>query len=124
VSNSQQSLSDVLYWFSLEEEKPTAALVDEYRSRFPEYADAITKFAIELAVDALGLDVPSLDVETVAGPPSSVVMQSISNFQNARYQAEKEKRSNDLEAFSKAQSVVAITNPFSSLEPNQTNSGN
>ena len=115
MSNSQQPLSDVLYWFSLEEDKPTAALVDEYRARFPEYAEAITQFAIELAVDALGPDIPPLDVDTVVGPPSSVVMRSISEFQNALYQAKEERRSDDVEASSKVASDLTV-NPFSSLD--------
>jgi len=119
MSTPQQPLSDVLYWLSLEDAKPTAAIIDEYRDRFPEYAEEITDFALDLALDALVPDTPSPDVETLAGPPSCLVMQSISDFQNARYQAANEKQANDVPSVSSAESANAIANPFSSLESKQ-----
>jgi hypothetical protein len=116
MSNPQQPLSDVLYWLSLEDAKPTAAIIDEYRSRFPEYTQEITDFALDLAFDALILDAQSPDAETLAGPPSNLVMKSISDFQNARYQAANEQQANSVASVPIAKTAVAIANPFTSLD--------
>ncbi|HEY1653711.1 MAG TPA: hypothetical protein VGF86_01200 [Candidatus Tumulicola sp.] len=119
MTNPQQPLSDVLYWLALEESKPTAALIDEYRERFPEYAEAITEFALELAVDALRPELTDFDVETVTAPPSTVVLKSISHFQNTRYQVAKERRVNDAPSISEAENALPIANPFSKLNVDQ-----
>ena len=89
MSNRQLSLDEVLYAFSLEASKPTAALIDDYRQRFPAYADAITEFATDLALDALRPVDMDLDPVDVLQPPSPAVMRAISHFQNARFQAAK-----------------------------------
>jgi len=118
MSNPQLSLNDVLYSFALEQPKPTAELIDEYQDRFPQYADAIAEFALELALDALRPDVPDLDAETAAAPPSAEVMRSISHFQNARYHATKERASADASSASNAQRASPI-NPFNALDVSQ-----
>ena len=85
MSEPQALSSDVLYWFSLEQPKPTAALIDEYRKRFPQYADDITDFALDLALDSLRTEAAELDADDLAKPPSVAVMRSISHFQNVRF---------------------------------------
>jgi hypothetical protein len=118
MSNPQQPLSDVLYWLSLEDTKPTAAIIDEYRVRFPGYAEEITEFALDLALDALVPETPTPDVKGIAGPPSSLVMQAISDFQNARYQVAHSKQDN-VPFESSAEDAISIVNPFTSLDSDQ-----
>jgi len=87
MRNSPPSLSDVLYSFSLEQDEPSAALIDDYQRRFPDYAVEIARFALELSLDARRPDVIDVSEEDVRAAPSAAVMRSISRFQNARHKA-------------------------------------
>jgi len=118
VNNSQHTLSDVLYLLSLEDDKPTAALIAEYRQRFPEFAKELTDFAVELAIDAVGTNVPELDAEELTGVPNNLVLQSISDFQNARFNIQKAKVEEARSSASPATSVGA-RNPFIDLSKEQ-----
>jgi transcriptional regulator with XRE-family HTH domain len=112
MTKPQPSLSDVLYWFALEEVEPTADLINDYRLRFPLYADAIADFAIELSVDALR----TVETETALGltdPPSNAVMRAISDFQNLRY--EEKHRSNEERPAQAIRETTARANPFKQL---------
>ena len=42
-----------MYAMSLAKAVPDAELLDEFARRYPQHADALTEFAIELAIDAL-----------------------------------------------------------------------
>ena len=46
-------LRDVLYALSLAKPIPDAEVLDDFVRRYPEYAAALTDFAIELAMDAV-----------------------------------------------------------------------
>jgi hypothetical protein len=46
-----QPLADVFYQISLDERGITAEVIDEYVRSHPDYADEITAFAVELAVE-------------------------------------------------------------------------
>ena len=83
---SAAPLRDVLYDFSLAKRVPDAQLLDDFVRRFPQYADSLTEFAIELAMDALRPE-PELDAEAAidlnrVSPDISRVM---SRFQNRLY---------------------------------------
>lgn len=119
MRNPQHPLSDVLYSLALEDEAPTVALIDEYRKRFPEYADAITEFAMRLVHEGLRPDEPDVDIDELNGPPNGVVMRSISHFQNVLFKAANERRDDDAEAPSTPEGAAPIANPFRELSPTQ-----
>ncbi len=76
-------LRDVLYDLSLAKSVPDAELLDDFVRRFPQYADSLTEFAIELAMDVLR---PELEVDAEAeidlNYVSPAVSRAISRFQN------------------------------------------
>jgi hypothetical protein len=53
MTATQTSLRDAMYAMSLAKAVPDAELLDEFARRYPQHADALTEFAIELAVDSL-----------------------------------------------------------------------
>ena len=86
LSPSAAPLRDVLYEFSLAKRVPDAELLDDFVRRFPQYADSLTEFAIELAMDALRPE-PEVDARAVIDPNcvSPVVSRAMSRFQNRLY---------------------------------------
>ncbi|MGA9764021.1 MAG: hypothetical protein WBQ49_05040 [Rhodomicrobium sp.] len=81
-TRTHTTLPDAIYAMSLIRRIPDAETLDEFVRRYPEHADALTEFAIELAVDALEhaddpVD-PPIDSEAV----SPVVSRVMSLFQN------------------------------------------
>ena len=54
LHRSPVPLRDILYEFSIAKDVPDAELLDEFTRRYPEYADALTEFAVELLVDTHG----------------------------------------------------------------------
>ena len=48
---TQTSLRDAMYAMSLAKAVPDAELLDEFARRYPQHADALTEFAIELAIE-------------------------------------------------------------------------
>lgn len=115
MKNSPLSLSDVLYSFSLEQDEPSAALIDEYQRRFPDYAVEIARFALELSLDARRPDVVDVSEEDLHAAPSAAVMRSISRFQNARHKAMKEETSPQLPSKVPAETAHP-SNPFLALD--------
>ena len=83
LTPSAAPLRDVLYEFSLAKCVPDAELLDDFVRRFPQYADSLTEFAIELAMDALQ---PKPEVVTKAAIDpnhvSPVVSRAMSRFHN------------------------------------------
>ena len=53
MTATQTSLRDAMYAMSLAKAVPDAELLDEFARLYPQYADALTEFAIELAIDSL-----------------------------------------------------------------------
>jgi hypothetical protein len=81
------SLNDVLYAFSLEDRRLDADLLDEYVSRFKEYAAPLTDFAIELALDRLHEEcTPAVRVAAPSRDVSPSVSRAISRFHNRLHQ--------------------------------------
>lgn len=83
LTPSAAPLRDVLYEFSLAKRVPDAELLDDFVRRFPKYADSLTEFAIELAMDALRPE-PEVDSRAEIDPNrvSPVVSRAMSRFHN------------------------------------------
>lgn len=87
IHTSQASASllrEAFYELSLAKHVPDADLLDELVRRYPQFADELTNFAIELAVDALHDKIganaaePVVDISHV----SPAVSRAMSRFQN------------------------------------------
>jgi len=80
-------MDDVLYAFAAAKAVPDADPLDEFVRQYPEYADALTEFAIELVLDAATLDEIELDDDDETVSPA--VARAISHFHNTAYELEK-----------------------------------
>jgi hypothetical protein len=100
------SLRDAKYYLALRKPVPDAELLDEVVRRFPEHADELTEFAIDLALDSAA-EPEDQPVET-SDEASPAVSKAISRFQNRLY-AEKKAA-----AFPRPGSTE--TNPFASMK--------
>ena len=109
-TQSPAPLRDVLYEFSLAKEVPDAELVNEFARRYPEHAEEITRFAIELVVASLCPEAAEEPVVTTAVSP--MVSRAMSRFQNALY-ANRAKATAPIENTSYA---VVVDNPFANLD--------
>lgn len=108
-------LRDAMYAMSLAKPIPDAELLDEFVRRYPEHAEALTDYAIELAIDALThgddddeTDLPA-DLETI-NPAVSRVM---SQFQNRLFEISQTRAAAEPPARA---ATASITNPFSALD--------
>ena len=99
-----QSMRDAKYYLALCKPLPDAELLDEVVRRFPEFADELTEFAIDLALDAAG-EAEDAPVEGY-GESTPAISKAISRFQNRLYSERKAASS---------QSVAEETNPFASM---------
>jgi hypothetical protein len=107
LSRELTSLQDAKYYLALHESRPDAELLDEVVRSFPEHAQELTEFAIDLALDSIGEPV---DPEYATSEETSVaVSRAISRFHNRLYL---ERRSS--EPSSPATSPPA--NPFASMK--------
>jgi len=107
-------LRDAIYAMALAKPVPDAELLDEFARRYPQYAEALTDFAIELAIDALqhgdddDLDIPA-DPEVI----SSVVSRVMSKFQNRLFEISQKRAAAEPPARA---ATASIQNPFSALD--------
>jgi hypothetical protein len=77
------SLRDAKYYLALRKSSPDAEVLDELVRSFPEHAQELTEFAIDLALDAIG---ESEESDTVVPEEnSSAVSRAISRFHNRLY---------------------------------------
>jgi hypothetical protein len=81
----KRTLEDALYILSIEKEVPDAAVLDKVVRAFPEYAEELTDFAIDIALDCLRNR--SQETETSVQPVqlgavSPAVSRAMSRFQN------------------------------------------
>ena len=53
ATKTNASLQDAMYALSLAKRVPDAELLDEFVRQYPQHADALTEFAIELTRDAM-----------------------------------------------------------------------
>ena len=73
-------LRDAMYAMSLAKSVPDADLLDEFVRRYPQHADALTEFAIELAVDAFLYHEDSVETHTDPDIISPVVSRVSADF--------------------------------------------
>ncbi len=108
-------LRDAVYAMSLAKPVPDAELLDEFVRRYPEHADALTEFAIELAVDALlhVVDEPDLPADPDAVSP--VVSRVMSRFQNRLFEVRHGQRPNQ----AAHATTFSVENPFVALGRDQ-----
>jgi hypothetical protein len=86
-------LRDAMYAMSLAKPIPDAELLDDFVRRYPQHADALTEFAIELAIDAL---MEGEVEEAIPADPdaiSPVVSRVMSQFENQLYERRQALRS-------------------------------
>jgi hypothetical protein len=106
-------LRDAIYALALAKPVPDAELLDEFARRYPQYADALTDFAIELAIDALQHGDDDLDIPADPDAISAVVSRVMSRFQNRLFEISQKRAA----AESPARAATAsIQNPFSALD--------
>lgn len=106
-------LRDAIYALALAKPVPDAELLDEFARRYPQYADALTDFAIELAIDALQHGDDDLDIPADPDAISAVVSRVMSRFQNRLFEISQKRAA----AEPPARAVTAsIQNPFSSRD--------
>jgi hypothetical protein len=107
-------LRDAMYAMSLAKSVPDAELLDEFVRRYPEHAEALTDFAIELAIDALrhGDDDEETEAPTDLEAISSAVSRVMSQFQNRLFEMSQERT----EAPSARVATTPVANPFASLD--------
>lgn len=83
VNRSPLALRDVLYEFSMAKDVPDVELLDEFVKRFPQYAEALTAFAIEVAAEALrAKTAPAVETTTAVSPE---VSRAMSTYQNSLF---------------------------------------
>ncbi|HYD17688.1 MAG TPA: hypothetical protein VEF76_04330 [Patescibacteria group bacterium] len=86
VSNSK-TLDEVLYAFAVTKEVPEAETLDRFVQLYPQYAEALTGLAIELALDSAQADEPC--AAEAANVDSPAVMRAMSYFENYSYELNK-----------------------------------
>ena len=86
MTATQTSLRDAMYAMSLAKAVPDAELLDEFARLYPKYADALTEFAIELAIDSLMHRSDEEDVPVNADAISDVVSRVMSQFENQLFE--------------------------------------
>jgi hypothetical protein len=110
-ATTQTSLRDAMYAMSLAKAVPDAELLDEFARRYPLHADALTEFAIELAIDSLMHRSDEEDIPADAGAISSVVSRVMSQFENQLFE-----RRQGRAAIPPARAATAsVENPFAPL---------
>jgi hypothetical protein len=107
-------LRDAMYAMSLAKSVPDAELLDEFVRRYPEHAEALTDFAIELAIDGLthGDDDDETEIPADLEAISSSVSRVMSQFQNRLFEMSQERTA----APSARVATTPVANPFASLD--------
>lgn len=109
---TQTSLRDAMYTMSLAKAVPDADLLDDFARRYPQYADALTEFAIELAIDSLMHRSDEEDVPADADATSAVVSRVMSQFENQLY----ERRQARAATPPARAATASVENPFAALD--------
>ena len=109
---TQTSLRDAMYAMSLAKAVPDAELLDEFARRYPQHADALTEFAIELAIDSLMHQGDEEDIPADADAISAVVSRVMSQFENQLY----ERRQARAATPPARAATASVENPFAALD--------
>jgi hypothetical protein len=107
--HSPAPLRSALYELALAKEAPDAEVLDEFVRRYPEYAAALTDFAIELALEA-ALDTVNSQMEPTPTGTSPSVSKAMSRFHNRLHAVQQERSA-------QGRGIAAVAdNPFISLD--------
>jgi hypothetical protein len=101
-----------MYAMSLAKAVPDAELLDEFARLYPQYADALTEFAIELAIDSLMHRSDEEDVPADADAISDVVSRVMSQFENQLF----ERRQARAATPPARAATASVENPFAALD--------
>lgn len=110
-TTTDKSLSDAMYAMSLTKRVPDAELVDDFVRQYPMHAEALTEFAIELAVDALHYGNEEFAVPADDDTVSPMVARAMSKFQNRLFEIRA-----DRPAALQPRASAPVVNPFESLD--------
>jgi hypothetical protein len=89
-TRSPTSLRNALYELALAKAQPDADLLDEFVTRYPEHASALTDFAIELALDGLA-EAGGAEEEPASSATNASVSKAMSRFHNRLYAVQHER---------------------------------
>ncbi len=106
---SSEPLRDVLYQFSMAKEIPDADLLDEYVRRYPDYAEPLTDFAVQLVVESK--QSKTAEDPTPEARVSPEVSRAMSRFQSALHSAKTSRR----ESPAASAAAATVANPFANL---------
>jgi hypothetical protein len=112
VLKEKMPLRNVLYAFSLENEAPDAAVLDEFVRNYPEYAGELTDFAVEMVMDA-AFDHQDIASEGDGGQISSAVSRAMSRFENRLFEVRRNQTATSRDTVTRSTSVQ---NPFDILD--------
>lgn len=112
INATQTSLRDAMYAMSLAKAVPDPELLDEFARRYPQHADALTEFAIELAIDSLMHRSDEEDIPADLDAISPVVSRVMSQFENQLY----ERRQARAATPPARAATTSVVNPFAALD--------
>lgn len=112
ITTTQTPLRDAMYAMSLAKPVPDAELLDDFVRRYPQHADALTEFAIELAIDSLMRRDIDDDIPTNPDAISPVVSRVMSEFENQLF----ERRQARAAAPPARVANSSVANPFAALD--------
>lgn len=112
MTATQTSLRDAMYAMSLAKAVPDAELLDEYARLYPQFADALTEFAVELAIDSLMHQSDEEDIPADAEAISAVVSRVMSQFENQLYERQQARATTP----PARAATASVENPFAALD--------
>lgn len=112
VLKERTPLQNVLYEFSMENEAPDAAVLDEFVRKYPEYAGELTDFAVDLVMDT-AFNHQDLASKGDAGQISPAVSRAMSRFENRLFETRRNQSSASRDASTRSTNVQ---NPFEVLD--------
>lgn len=114
MTATQTSLRDAMYAMSLAKAVPDAELLDEYARLYPQFANALTEFAVELVIDSLMHQGDEENIPADAEAISDVVSRVMSQFENQLYER---RQARTTTAAAPAHAATApVENPFAALD--------
>jgi len=113
LTSNVPPLREALYALSLAKHVPDAELLDDMVRQYPQYADELTDFAIEIAVDALRDEAACETAEAALDPRhvSPAVARAISRFHNRLHTI----RQAVAPSTERAKASEPVINPFAAL---------
>ena len=114
-------LRDAIYAMSLAKPIPDVELVEEFVRRYPVYAEELTDFAIDLAIDAIQHGVEDFDVVADTDTVSPAVARVMSKFQNGLYERSRARSESPRAHAARPVRTIAfpVANPFAELDRDQ-----